>query len=197
MDQTYNNGAIVTGDAPISPSADAPLISTDSKNAGLWLWQGQAVPRPSLSRPKSRDQQVLRRIMRAARRTGWIGLPTGFAFALIVGLVMPHSMPPERSVSADKTAVGLSSVPAPTLVRPSVASAPAELTEAQSDQSQVPLAPAAQTLARPAETRAAKSHAQPPRTVRKTHASPARKGPPTLIPGVLTPPSMTWRDGGY
>jgi hypothetical protein len=31
--------------------------------------------------------------MHAARRTGRIGLPTGFAFALIVVLVMPHSMP--------------------------------------------------------------------------------------------------------
>jgi hypothetical protein len=197
MDQAYNNGAIVTGDAPISPSADALLISTDNKKAGLWLWQGQAVPRPPLSPPKSRDQQVLPRIMHAARRTGSIGLPTGFAFALIVVLVMPHSMPPERSVSADTPTVSLPPIPSDTVVRPSVAPAPAELMEAQSDQTEVPLAPAAQTLARPAETRVAKSHAQPPRTVRKTHASPVRRGPPTLMPGVLTPPSMTWRGSGY
>ena len=199
MDQAYNNGVIVLGDAPISPSTDAPFIGTDSKEAGLWLWRGEAVPTSSLCRPKSRDQKVLRRIMHAARRTGWIGLPTGFAFALIVVLVMPHSMPPEGPVSADETAVELSSVPAPSVVRPSVALAPAELTEAQSDQSQVPLAPAAQTSAQLAETRVVKSHVQrtSPRTVRKTHASPARRGPPTLIPGVLTPPSMTWHGGGY
>ena len=197
MGQAYSDWAIVTGDAPISPSADAPLISTDSKKAGLWLWQGQAVPRPSLSRPKSSDQQILPRIMHAAGRPRWIVLPVGLVLALMAVLIMPHSMAPDRPVSADKNAVGLSSVPAPTVVRPSVALAPAELTEAQSDQTEVPLAPTAQTLARPAETRAAKSHAQPPRAVRKTHASPVRRGPPTLIPGVLTPPSMTWRDGGY
>ena len=83
MDQAYNNEAIVPGDAPISPSADAPLISTDNKEAGLWLWRGEAVPTPSLCRPKSRDQKVLHRIIHAARRTGRIGLPIGFAFALI------------------------------------------------------------------------------------------------------------------
>src|ERR1700719_3895681 len=62
--QAYSEAVTVTDDAPISPSADAVLISTDSKEAGLWLWQGEAPPPtpPLPPRPKSRDRQMLRRI---------------------------------------------------------------------------------------------------------------------------------------
>ena len=188
---------MVTGGAPIrSPSSHSALSNTESQEAGLWLWRGEALPPPSAPQPKSRVQQILSSMVPAARWAGWMALLGGLAVALLAASAMLHPTPPEESVSVDTPAVSLPPVPSATVARPSAAPAPAELTEAQSDQTEVPLAPAAQTLARPSETRVAKSHPQPPRTVRKTHASPARKGPPTLIPGVLTPPSMTWRDGG-
>src|SRR6266404_5271564 len=59
MGPAYSEAVAVTDDAPISPSADAVLISTDSKEAGLWLWQGEALPPPSFSRPISRHRQIL------------------------------------------------------------------------------------------------------------------------------------------
>ena len=193
--------AMVTGGAPIrSPSSHSALSNTESQEAGLWLWRGEALPPPSAPTPKSRVQpksrvhQILSSMVPAARWAGWMALLGGLAVALLAASAMLHPTPPEESV--DTPAVSLPPVPSATVARPSVAPAPAELTEAQSDQTEAPLAPAAQTLARPAETRVAKSHPQLPRTVRKTHASPVRRGPPTLIPGVLTPPSMTWRDGG-
>jgi hypothetical protein len=40
----------VTDDAPTSNSSDAVLISTDSKESGLWLWQGDA-PSPQVISP--------------------------------------------------------------------------------------------------------------------------------------------------
>jgi hypothetical protein len=89
----------VTDDAPTSNSSDAVLISTDSKESGLWLWQGDAPSPPSFPRPKSRDRHILRRIMPAAGWAGWIALPTGLALTLIAILMIPH---PDRPVSADR-----------------------------------------------------------------------------------------------
>jgi len=197
--------AMVTGGAPIrSPSSHPALSTTESQEAGLWLWRGEALPPPSAPQPKSRVQlksrvqQILSSMVPAARWAGWMVLLGGLAVALLAASAMLHPTL-EESVSVDMPAVSLPPVLSATVVRPSVAPASAELTEAQSDQTEVPLAPAAQTSARPAETRVSKSHAQrtSPRTVKKTNASPARRGPPTLIPGVLTPPSMTWHGGGY
>ena len=45
--QAYSEAAIAAGGAPIPASANAILISTDSKVSGLWLWQGEAPPQPS------------------------------------------------------------------------------------------------------------------------------------------------------
>jgi hypothetical protein len=195
--------AMVTGGAPIrSPSSHPALSNAESQEAGLWLWRGEALPPPpstpppkSRVEPTSRVQQILGSMAPAARRAGWMVLLGGLAVALLAASAMLHPTPPEESVSVDTLAVSLPPVQSATVVPPSVAPAPADLTEAQSDQTEVP--PAAQALARPAETRVGKSRAQPPRTVRKTQASPIRRGPPILIPGVLTPPSMTWRGGGY
>ena len=38
MGQTYGKAPIVASTPPIFPSA--PLVSTDLKESGLWLWQG-------------------------------------------------------------------------------------------------------------------------------------------------------------
>src|SRR5690348_13364541 len=73
--ETYSDAPIATGTPPISPSA--PLVSTDLKESGLWLWQGEAPPTSALTRPQSRNQQLLRHIMPAAGWVGWIAVPAG------------------------------------------------------------------------------------------------------------------------
>ena len=195
IDQAYSKGPIVRGTPPISPSA--ALVSTDIKEAGLWLWQGEAPPPPALPRPKSRDQQFVRRIMPAAGWAGWIAVPAGLALAFLAVSMIPR---PDRPVSVDTPGVALSSAPSPTVANPIVAVPPAKLTAAQLDQVQVPSAPAAKITAQGPEPPVAKGGAQHKlsRTAsRKTHASHVRRGPlfPTL--GVLTPPPMTWHGGGY
>jgi hypothetical protein len=44
MGQVYREAPIA---APMSASANTVLISTDSKESGLWLWQGEAPSQPS------------------------------------------------------------------------------------------------------------------------------------------------------
>jgi hypothetical protein len=159
----------------------------------------EAPPPASLPRPKSRDRQILRRIMPAAGWAGWIVLPTGLALTLIAISMMPHA---DRPVSADRPAVALSSAPSPTVApssapsptvaRPVVAVPPAEPATAQLDQEQVPSAPATKITTRGPQPRIAKSRAQhkSSRAVRKMHASHVRRGPPAPMVGVA--PS-TWR----
>ena len=185
---------IVTSSAPVSPSA--VLISSDIKQSGLWLWQGGAPPSPSLPQPKSRDQEILPRIMPAAGWAGWIAVPAGLALAFLAVLMMPH---PDRPVSADRPAAEPSSAPSPTVAHPIVAVTPAEPKKAQLDQVQIPSAPAAKIMAQGPEPPVAKGRAQRKfsRTASKTHTSQARRGPLFLTPGVLTPPPMTWHGGGY
>jgi hypothetical protein len=182
--QASSKAPIVTGNVPIS--ASAALISADTKESGLWVWQGEVPPSRSFWRRKSSALQTLRRIMPAARRVGWIALPTGLALVFITILMKPH---PDRLVSADTPAVALSSAPLPTVARPIVAVPPAELTEAQMDQVRVPSAPATKITAHGLEPPVAKGGAQRKlsRTARKTHASHVRRGP-LFPPGALTPP---------
>jgi hypothetical protein len=191
MGQTYGKAPIVTSTPPIFPSA--PLVSTDLKESGLWLWQGEA----PLSRPKSRNQQFLRRIMPAAGWAGWIAVPAGLALAFLAVSMFPH---PDRPVSADRSAAALSSAPSPAITPPIVPVPPAERTAAKLDQVQVPSAPpAAKITAQGPEPPVVKGRAQHKvsRTARKTHASHVRKRPLFPTPGLLTPPSMTWHGGGY
>jgi len=215
--QAYSEAGAVTDDAPVSHSADAVLISTDSKEAGLWLWQGEAPPPASLPRPKSPDQQTLSRVMPAARWPGWIVLPTtGLALTLVLVLMIPHS---HRPAPADTPTVALSSATSPTVAgptdstpstelttapspivpRPVVAVPPAEPATAHLDQEKVPSAPAAENMTRGPEPPIAKSGARHKlsRTARKIHASHVRRVPLFPTPGVLTPPLMTWHGGGY
>jgi hypothetical protein len=195
MGQAYGEAPIVTGDAPISPST--ALISTDIKEAGLWLWQGEAPPSPAPPRPKSRDRQFFRRMMRAARWTGWIAVPAGLALAF---LAVSMGARPDRPVSADMPAVALPSAPSPAVTRPIAPVLPAEVTETKLDQVQVPSArPAAKITARGPEPPMVNGRAQHQlsRTARKTHASHVRRGPPVPLAGVLTPPVMIWHGGGY
>ncbi len=195
MGQAYSEAPIVTGDAPIAPST--ALISTDIKEAGLWLWQGEVPPTAALPQPKSRDRQFLRRIMPAVRWAGWIAVPVGFALAFLAVSMVAR---PDRPVSADTPAVALTSAQSPAVTRPIAPILPAEVTEAKLDQVQVPSArPATKITAQGPEPPVVKGRAQHKlsRTARKTHASHVRRGPPVPIAGVLTPPVMTWHGGGY
>jgi hypothetical protein len=197
MERAYRKAVAVTGGAPISPSANAVLISTDSRESGLWLWQGEAPPPPALPGAKSRAQQFLRRITPAAGWAGLIAVPAGLALASIAVSMMPH---PDRSVSADTPAVALSSVPSPTVAPPIASVVPAEATEAKLDQVQVPSAPPAAKImvqGREPTVVTGRSQHKLSRTARKTRASHVRRGPPVPMVGVLTPPVMTWHGGGY
>jgi hypothetical protein len=192
--ETYSNAPIVTGTPPKSPSAR--LVSTDIKEAGLWLWQGEAPPLPAPPRPKSRGQGYLRRIMPAAVWVGWMAVPAGLALAFLAVSMMPR---PDKPVSVDTPGGALSSAPSPTVARPIVPVPPAERTEAQLDQAQVPSAPpTAKLMAQGPEPPVTKARAQnkSSRTGRKTHASHVRERPLFPMPGVLTPPALTWH-GGY
>src|SRR5207253_636609 len=104
-------------------------------DAGLWLWQGEAPSTPALPRPKSRTQQILRRLAPAVGWAGWIALPICLALMLIAILMMRH---PDRPVSADTSPVARSSAPSPTAAPAIVTVPPATLTKAQMDQVQLP-----------------------------------------------------------
>ena len=199
MSQVDARVGIVTGDAPITPSSpDAPLISTGSEEAGLWLWHGEAPPPPSLPQPKLRVRHILARMKPPARWAAWTALPGGLALTLLAVSAM-YSVPPHWSQSADAPAVGLAPTASPTTAPPIAAAPPAPPTEAQFDQTRASPAPAPQISGQGSEQPMVSSRAQrkSPGTGRKTHASLVRRGSPVLIPGVLTPPVMTWHGGGY
>ena len=195
VDQAYGEAPIVTGTPQICPSA--ALVSTDIKEAGLWLWQGEAPPPPALPRPTSRDRQFLSRLTPAAGWAGWIAVPAGLVLAFLAVSMMPR---PDRPVSADTPAVAVSSAPSPAVTPLIVPVPPAESTKAQPDPVQAPLmSPAAKIATQGPEPPVATGHAQRKlaRTARKTHASHFRRGPISPMFGVLTPPPMTWHGGGY
>jgi hypothetical protein len=200
MSQVDARFGIVTGDAPITPSSpDAPLISTGSEEAGLWLWHGEAPPPPSLPLPKLGVRRILARMKPSARWAAWTAaLPGGLALTLLAVSAM-YSAPPHRSEPADAPAVALAPTASPTTAPSIAAVPPAPPTEVQSDQTRASLAPAPQISGQGSEQPMVSSSAQrkSPRTVRKTHAQLVRRGPPVLIPGVLTPPVMAWHGGGY
>ena len=195
IDQAYSKAPTVTDTPPISTSA--LLVSTDVKEAGLWLWQGEAPPPPELPPPNSRDQQLFRRMMPAAGWIGWIAVPAGLALAFLAVSMIPG---PDRPGSADRPTIALSSAPSPVVTPPIVPVPPAERSEAQLDQVQSPSAPAAKITAQGPEPTVAKGRAQhkSSRTAkRNTHASHVRRGPLFPTPGLLTPPPMPWHGGGY
>jgi hypothetical protein len=195
LGETYSNALIATRTPPISPSAR--LVSTDFQESGLWLWQGEAPSTSAPTRPKSRNQQFLRRIMPATGWAGWLVVPAGLALAFFAVSMIPR---PDRPVSADRPAVALSSASSPAVTPPIVPVPPAERTAAKLDQVLVPSAqPAAKPTAQGPELPAVKARAQHKvsRTARKTLASHVRKRPLFPTPGVLTPPPMTWHGGGY
>jgi hypothetical protein len=215
MDQIDAEVGTTTRDAPVTLSpTDAALIGNGNEETGLWLWHGEALPRPSLPKPESRRENILARMIPAARWAGWIALPGSLALTLLAVSVMrpapPHgpesanaptvAPPPVPSpMRARPIAVAPPPVPAPTVAPPIVVVPPAQLPKARLDRVQVPSAPTPQISGPRPERRMAqwRSQRKSPRIVRKTHASRVHRGPPILFPGVLTPPVMTWHGGGY
>jgi len=142
MSQVDARVGIVTGDAPITLSSpDAALISTGSKEAGLWLWHGEAPPPPSRPQPKLRVRHILARMKPSARWAAWTALPGGLALTLLAVSAM-YSAPPHRSESADAPAIALAPTASPAAAPPIAAVPPAPPTEAQFDQTRASPAPA-------------------------------------------------------
>ena len=197
--QAYGTALVADG-VQTSPSAGEVLVSTDSKESGLWLWQGEAPPQPPPPHPKFRDWHILRRIIPAAGWAGWITLPAGLAVASFAVSMM---RPQEKPVSVDAPAVALSPAPPstvalspappPAVAPPSVVVPPAEPTVAQLDP--VPV-PSTSTSKIPVQTVKSSPQRKSSRTAKSARASHARRGPPVPMPGVLTPP-QAWHGGGY
>jgi hypothetical protein len=201
----YSDAAAATSGTSISPSVDRVLISTDNEEAGLWLWKGDAPPLPSLPRPESRDQGILNRIKSAVGSAGWIALPAGLALMLTAVIMLPHPHRPGSvatsmvASSSAGSATPLSSAPSSTVAHAIVAMPPAEPATTQLDREPVPSAPAAKITAPRVEPRisTSRAHRKSSRSARKHYAFHARRGPLFPIPGVRTPPPMTWHGGGY
>jgi hypothetical protein len=168
----------------------AKTVSAESQETGLWLWQGEAPPPRSRPEPLSRGRAILDRIVAAARWTGWIAPAGGLTLILLAASLVLRSTALDRRISADTRAV--SPQPGSTLIathllipQPSI-----DLPDVGLDQMRMPPAASTQMIAQPAESQMVKRRAQrrSPPSVRRTHASFARRGSPVLIPGVLTPP---------
>jgi hypothetical protein len=209
--QTYRTALVADG-VQTSPSAGEVIVSTDSKESGLWLWQGEAPPQPPPPHPKFRDWHILRRIIPAAGWAGWITLPVGLAIASFAVSMIPHqekpasvdapavalspAPPPAVALSsAAPPAVALSPAPPPAVAPPSVVVPPAESTVAQLDPVPVP-STSTSTSKIPVQTVKSSPQRKSSRTAKLARASHARRGPPVPMPGVLTPP-QTWHGGGY
>ena len=160
----------------------AKSVSAESQETGLWLWQGEAPPPRSRPGPLSRGRVILDRIVAAARWTGWIAPAGGLIFILLAALLVLRSTALDRRISADMRAA--SPQPGSTLIATHLLTPPLsiELPDVRLDQVEIPTAASeGQMVKRRAQRRS-------PPSVRRTHASFARRGSPVLVPGVLTPP---------
>jgi hypothetical protein len=168
----------------------AKTVSAESQESGLWLWQGEAPPPRSRPEPLSRGRVFLDRIVAAARWTGWKAPAGGLILILLAASLVLRSTPLDGQISADTRAV--SPQPGSTLIstRSLIPPPSIELPDVALDQVRMPPAASTQMIAQPAEGQMVKRRAQrrSPPSVRRAHASFARRGSPVLIPGVLTPP---------
>jgi hypothetical protein len=168
----------------------AKSVSAESQETGLWLWQGKAPPPRSRPEPISRGRVILDRIIAAARWTGWIAPAGGLVLILLAASLVLPSTALDRRILGGTRAV--SPQPGSTLIAthslippPSI-----ELPDVALDKVQMPPAAPTHMMAQPTEGQMVKRRAQrrSPPSVRRTHASFARRGSPVLLPGVLTPP---------
>ena len=169
---------------------EAKAVSAESQDSGLWLWQGQAPPPRFRTEPSSRGRVILDRVVAAVRWTGWIAPAGGLILILLAASLVLRSAPLDRRISGDTRAVspqlGSTLIATHSLIPPPSI----QLPDVGLDQLRMPPASSTQMIAQPAEGQMVKRRAQgrSPPSVRRTHASFARRGSPVLIPGVLTPP---------
>jgi hypothetical protein len=167
----------------------AKSISAETQNAGLWLLHGEAPPR-SPPEPVSRPRQLLDHIASAARWAGWMAPAGGLILILLAVSLVLRSAPPGAGLSAGLPAVAPQPM-SPLVAGHSLIPPPStQLPDVRLDHVQMPPLASAQTMTQPTEGQMVKwrERRKSPASVRRTHASFARRGPPVLIPGVLTPP---------
>jgi hypothetical protein len=183
-------------------SSDATSSLDENQEPGLWLWNGNAPLPPSPPQRPSRVQQFVDLIVSAWRRGGWMALPGGVAFTLLA--VTLRSTPPDMSAPSGTAAVALETVLSPSDAHAVISTPPVNIPalqvehpDTQSDETQMPSAPAAMLPARRTEHQLAKTaaHYKSARTMRKTRVF-ADRGSPFSIHGVLTPPEPTAGHGG-
>jgi hypothetical protein len=163
------------------PPPDAPLISNDSQESGLWLWRGEAPsPRPAPPvRPSSRLERVASLFISAARSAGWMGPPSGLALVALAAFVTAHLLPGGQAMPGTTSAAALQSMPAPSLAHSISPAPPAPLIEAPVDRVQAPSAPVRQAMVGPTLHKPVRWRAR--HTIRRSHVLFARRWTPVFI----------------
>ena len=188
------------------PPPDAPLISNDSEESGLWLWRGEIPPpRPaSPVRLSSRLERVATFFISAARSARWLGPPSGLALIALAAFVTAHLLPGGQSTRGNTSAAALRPVSAPSLARSISPAPPAPLTEAPVDRAQAPSAPITQAVAGLTQHKPVKWRAmhRSRLTVRRSRALFARRRTPVFIAPCRYQcdgwaEAAAWHGGGY
>ena len=126
----------MTASEPSSPGA-APL-SNDSREPGLWLWQGgeapphsDAPPPASPARPPSRVERIADFVGSAARWARRMGPASGWFLIGLAAFVMAHALPGGEPMPRNMPAAAPQPVPAPSAALPASSTSPAGVPVAQ------------------------------------------------------------------
>jgi hypothetical protein len=142
----------MTASEPSSPSA-APL-SNDSREPGLWLWQGgeapphsDAPPPASPARPPSRVERIADFVGSAARWARRMGPASGWFLIGLAAFVMAHALPGGEPMPRNMPAAAPQPVPAPSAALPASSTSPAGVPVAQLGQLSEPSGAIAKRMA--------------------------------------------------
>ena len=142
----------MTASEPSSPGA-APL-SNDSREPGLWLWQGgeapphsEAPPPASPARPPSRVERIADFVGSAARWARRMGPASGWFLIGLAAFVMAHALPGGEPMPRNMPAAAPQPVPAPSAALPASSTSPAGVPVAQLGQLSEPSGAIAKRMA--------------------------------------------------
>lgn len=142
----------MTASEPSSPGA-APL-SNDSREPGLWLWQGgeapphsDAPPPASPARPPSRVERIADFVGSAARWARRMGPASGWFLIGLAAFVMAHALPGGEPMPRNMPAAAPQPVPAPSAALPASSTSPAGVPVAQLGQLSEPSGSIAKRMA--------------------------------------------------
>ena len=142
----------MTASEPSSPGA-APL-SNDSREPGLWLWQGgeapphsDAPPPASPARPPSRVERIADFVGSAARWARRMGPASGWFLIGLAAFVMAHALPGGEPMPRNMPAAAPQPVPAPSAALPASSTSPAGVPVAQLGQLSEPSGAIAKRMA--------------------------------------------------